>query len=340
MFLCIFGLVLALKAIKKKFNNVFYFGLAILLNATFFGLKFFLNLFDVQSYKYGLPEIPFVLSLLPGIVFVKKTFYAGKNRPIIVIISIIYSFLAITSITLGALEDSPSPDPFFRIWRYIIDDIIVYPLVFTWNIVNGIREYKKTSKKLHGFGTPRFIFFSIGHAFGIASGIMDFISGILNPEFYEFYVIFSVVCAASYGIFMYITWFPPAALNRQLQSRVTVLGGNIGKTGPTDAKTGTVSGQSAATITNMRVLEYFGDVLSKIIGKSHAACSGLILLAVESQLGEDTVNRLTIKDLETVIGGELKNRLEKLGIPNATDAIAALKQELTTNLSLLTMMMF
>jgi hypothetical protein len=342
VFLWSFGLLLAIKSVKKKFNNVVFFGIAIIVNGFFFASKLFYILLDIQAGKVGIPEIPFILSLVPGIIFIKKTFYANKNRPVVVLVWIIYAVSAAISIFSGFMEELAPDGMPFKTVRYFMDDLVVYPLVFTWNIVNGIRAYMQNAKTTTRFVRLRFIYFALGHVAGIASGVLDYLSGILNPWLYDLYANVSVFCAVFYGLFMYLTWFPPARLNNGIINANPGMAIEPLKAGvpaeitPTVQESGSVSG----LLQKMRVIEHFGTILARHIGKSPAACSGLLLTCLEDRLGKDSVFRMGINDLEAVFSDVLPGRLNMLGVVGAKDAIAALKDELSTNVSLLTMSMF
>ncbi len=342
VFLWTFGLLLTIKSVKKRFDNVAYFGIAILINGFFFFSKFFYNLLDIQAGKVSIPEIPYVLSIIPGIIFIKKTFHANKNRPIVILVWIIYAVSAVASISSGFMEELTTDGMAFKTVRYFADDLVVYPVVFTWNIVNGIRAYMQNATTTTRFVRLRFVYFALGNVTVITTGILDFLSGIVLPELYGIYAPFSVFCAIFYGLFMYLTWFPPAVLNKGAIDAIPRMvpaplgtGASVGRSGSAHE-----AGSTVDLSQKMRVIEHFGTILSRKIGKSPAACSGLLLVCIEDHLGKDSVFRMGIKDLEAVISDVLPGRLDMLGVASVKDAVAALKEELTTNVSLLTMSMF
>jgi hypothetical protein len=342
VFLWSFGLLLTVKSVKKRFDNVAYFGIAIIINGFFFFSKFFYNLLDIQAGKVSIPEIPYVLSIIPGIIFIKKTFHANKNRPIVILVWIIYAVSAVASISSGFMEELTTDNMVFRIVRYSADDLVVYPVVFTWNIVNGIRAYKQNATTTTRFVRLRFVYFALGHLAGIVTGVLDFLSGIVLPELYDIYAPFSVFCAVFYGLFMYLTWFPPAVLNKGAVDAIPRMAPAPLETGASAGKPGSAheAGSTVDLSQKMRVIEHFGTILSRKIGKSPAACSGLLLVCIEDHLGKDSVFRMGIKDLEAVISNVLPGRLNTLGVAGAKEAVAALKEELSANVSLLTMSMF
>ncbi|MEX2684478.1 MAG: hypothetical protein Q6373_023105 [Candidatus Sigynarchaeota archaeon] len=331
-----------MKSVKKKFSNVIYFGIAIIVNSFFFASKLLYILLDIQAGMVVIPEIPFILSLVPGIIFIKKTFYADKNMPIVLLVWVIYAVSAIVSITSGFLEEFTRGDMAFKTARYIADDLVVYPVIFSWNIVNGIREYKRNLKSATRFVRSRFIYFALGHGSGIVSGFFDFLSGIVSPFFYSFYAPLSVFCAVFYGLFMYLTWFPPALLKKEKIDEIPGIAFLQNKSNFSEEMVGPeqVTGSVSNLAQKMQAIEYLGAILARHINKSPAACSGLILTCVEDQFGQGSVYRMDIKQIEAIISDILPRRLGMLGVSRVDEAIAALRSTLKNNLSLLTMMLF
>ena len=343
-FMFTFGSFLAAKAIKKRFINVLYFAIAFLVNGCFFALKFANAIATFTFFQNGVSEAVYLATLLPGIVFIKKSFYAGKKSPLIVILAwILYIVCAAISIIAGFLNDLDQTNNIFKITRYIIDDLVIFPLIFTWNAVNGLRAYKRPASFSSRITRLRFVFFAAGNIAAVVSYVLDYVSGIPFPELLTFYLPVSVSCASLYGILMYITWFPPARMAMAVQYSGRILR----STSPTAEDRAqrsrfqeAVAGQTLARATTMAVIEHFGNILAATIGQSPAACSGLLLTTIESDLGPDAMFHLSIHDLEHVIGTSLKARLEALGVENLALAIDTLHQELEANTSSLTWAMF
>jgi membrane associated rhomboid family serine protease len=321
-FLCSFGLLLSARAVKKKFTNVFYFGIAILTNGGYYVINTLYSLLGISTLIFGLSELCVVLSFLPEIIFIKKTFYAGRNHPAIIATSIIYAVFGAISVLSGFLNDLDGGNPAFRVARYAIDDLVLFTMILTWNMVMGFRAYQRNARDANKAVRRRFLFFSYGQAFVIASSIIDFITAILASGSYDVYAPISLACAVLYAIFMYMTWFPRTRLASTVEASFPTIDGNQQKT------------------VNMHVIEHFGKIIAALIGKTPSACSGLLLLSLESHLGEGGISRMTIKDLEDVIGGELRSRLQTLGIADPAKIVARLKEEIVSNISLFTMTMF
>jgi hypothetical protein len=90
----------------------------------------------------------------------------------------------------------------------------------------------------------------------------------------------------------------------------------------------------------MHVIEHFGKILASLIRKSPSACCGLLLLSIENQIGDGAISRMTIIDLEDVIKGELRTKLQALGVLHPEKIVERLVDEIATNISLFTMTMF
>lgn len=83
------------------------------------------------------------------------------------------------------------------------------------------------------------------------------------------------------------------------------------------------------------IIEFFGEKLSKLTGKSALACRGLLRFAIKDA-GKDTL-QLTFSDLKYIIETSLFKRLESVNIHDYQGIISNLSQELTKNQSVLTM---
>lgn len=341
-FLWSFGSLLTVKSIKRKFDNVTFFGFAFLINALFFAIRFIYSVFEIQAGKVFVSEIAYVASFLPGIIFLKKTFYAKKKSAIVLVIATIYTMAASLSILASAMEEAGLEVVAFRMARYIMDDLVISPLIFTWSIVNGIQAYLQNANITTRFVRLRFVYFALGHAAVIVVSILDFFSGIVHPALYDIYAPVSVIGAVLYGLFMYLTWFPPTWLYKGTLELVprTPIASTEGSVRPESSIGVQAIGSTAGRSQKMRVIEHFGKILSQFIGKNPSACSGLILICIEELLGPDSAFRMEIKDLRTVLSDGLPKKLDMLGVPGAKEAVVAMQQELATNVSLMTMSMF
>jgi len=342
-FLSMFGTVLAIKAVKKHFINVLYFSIAILIYGGFFAVKIISSNTNLLFYQIGISESVYLASLVPGIIFIKKSFYAERRRPPMVIFStIMYVICAIISIIAGFGNDLDPANKEFMFIRYFIDDLVIFPLIFTWNVVNGLLAYNRPASFSSRIASLRFIFFAVSNIAAVASYILDYVSAFVIPELLALYFSFSIGCVFLYGIFMYITWFPPARMTLAIQDperrlQTGTIATDATKQAPLQ---GPVMEQTLARATSMAVIEHFGNILATTIGQSPAACSGLLLTTIENELGADALFHMSIHDLEHVIGKSLQSRLEALGVTDSTLAIEMLKKELAANTSLLTLAMF
>jgi hypothetical protein len=88
----------------------------------------------------------------------------------------------------------------------------------------------------------------------------------------------------------------------------------------------------------MAVVNYLGEALSKAISRPPNAAKGLILLAIQSQLGDEAVYRIKLNQMLDVIGLTLKMRLEVMGITNVTEIVKLLSAKLVDKQALLTML--
>ena len=84
----------------------------------------------------------------------------------------------------------------------------------------------------------------------------------------------------------------------------------------------------------MNPIEYFGDVLSKKIGKGDLVGRGLILYSVQDEVGSTDV--ITLDILKRTFQNSLKIRLEKVNASNVDKISYEMVKELLLKQSLLT----
>ena len=82
-------------------------------------------------------------------------------------------------------------------------------------------------------------------------------------------------------------------------------------------------------------IEFFGEKLAKLTGKSALACRGLLRFAIKDA-GKDAL-QLSFSDFKNIIETYLSKRLESVNISDYKGIISNLSQELTKNQSVLTM---
>ena len=86
----------------------------------------------------------------------------------------------------------------------------------------------------------------------------------------------------------------------------------------------------------MKMINYFGDILAKEIGKSEMACRGLLRFAIQDKFGEFRGN-IEYNDLVEIFKIHLKSRLEKIKVKEFDQTIQVLVGDLQKNQSLITM---
>ncbi|MHA1703689.1 MAG: hypothetical protein ACTSWK_15650 [Promethearchaeota archaeon] len=88
----------------------------------------------------------------------------------------------------------------------------------------------------------------------------------------------------------------------------------------------------------MLIINYMGDVLSKMIGISPSASRGLIKLSIKEEVGPfKPISDIGLKEYQDTINNSLKKRLQDLKISNFEEIVNLLLKELITHQSLITM---
>lgn len=95
---------------------------------------------------------------------------------------------------------------------------------------------------------------------------------------------------------------------------------------------------SWSEVSNIQIIYYLGEILSKEIGISEAASRGLIKLAIKEELTPfQKLDTMDLRDYQKVIQNSLKKRLDNLNIENFKQIIEKLLKEILENQSLITM---
>ena len=88
----------------------------------------------------------------------------------------------------------------------------------------------------------------------------------------------------------------------------------------------------------MLIINYMGDVLSKMIGISPSASRGLIKLSIKEEVGPfKPISDIGLKEYQDTINNSLKKRLQDLKISNFEEIVNLLLKQLITHQSLITM---
>ncbi|HME56576.1 MAG TPA: hypothetical protein VKM55_30530 [Candidatus Lokiarchaeia archaeon] len=86
------------------------------------------------------------------------------------------------------------------------------------------------------------------------------------------------------------------------------------------------------------LVSYLGDFLANIIDKPPNAAKGLIFFSIQSQLGEDAVHVMKLKQIMEVINGALKDRLEIMQGKSADEIVKQLNKKIIDEQSILMML--
>lgn len=83
---------------------------------------------------------------------------------------------------------------------------------------------------------------------------------------------------------------------------------------------------------------FFGEILSKKIGREIKPAIGLIHLSFQDAMRQKVNEKLTYQKIKNIFANELKNRLTSTKIPNVQNLVTEMINELTEHQSLLMMM--
>jgi hypothetical protein len=289
------------------------------------GISF--NILEILFYIFEFASLFFLMF------FTKETFYKNQRSSFktLLIASIIFAITCFTFVLLRLTSESETVyNSFYLLDASFLGLVII--IVTFWNasasfkVFNLIRDEKidKHIKLryriiaissiiygLQGFLTPIHVAIRVYAPIEV----YDFTSNI-----YTFINVFTQLIFASGNYFAWII------LGSKIESPVE-------KQPETDEIETTESEEPK--IEQINFIKFFGETLSRKIGKDDLVSRGLILYAIKDEYGSyDTVN---FEILKQTFENSLKERLEKVNIANVDNICNEMIKELIKNQSLLTM---
>ncbi|MHA2181473.1 MAG: hypothetical protein ACXAAH_08625 [Promethearchaeota archaeon] len=292
------------------------------------GISF--NILEILFYIFEFTSLFFL------IFFTKETFYKNQRSSfkILLIVSIIFAISCFTFVLLRLTSESVTTyDNFYLLDAGFLGLVII--IVTFWNasasfkVFNLIRDEKIDRNiklryriiaissiiyGLQGFLTPIHVAIRVYAPLEV----YDFTSNI-----YTFMNVFTQLIFASGNYFAWII------LGSKIESPVETVP-------EIDEEVTTESAEpTEPKIEQINFIKFFGETLSRKIGKDELTSRGLILYAIKDEYGSyDTVN---FEILKNTFEKTLKERLEKVNVSNIDNICNEMIKELIKNQSLLTM---
>jgi hypothetical protein len=313
------GVFIVVKSRRSKLFNFTWTGLVLVLYA-FMMLGIVLNSFGIlvgiwnlvlQSANFG--------TTFCTLKFTREMFYKYKSKRFLTIITASIVVMAAICIPISLFGDTSLPyADIYDEWdslRYFITNIIAIPVSIIPLLVSSWHEYKK-ARNTDPALSRRFLLYFTSLLAAIASPVSKEIGNRVNA-LYGITVVLVIFTSIYYLITLYIVWLAPA---KRTKEKIVVNATDAFEAGGLPPR-----GKFVTSVAIYNIIEDLGAVLSESTGKPVKACSGLLLLTIEKELGPESMSCLNLAQLVPVFEGPLQKKLSLLGLPNPGAATSALK---------------
>ncbi len=287
--------------------SIYFFG--VLLN--YFGLIIGIwNLF-LQAFQYVI--------LFFCLIFTRETFYKYKPKRVLIVVACVTFTLGIVCSTFSLFGDTSLPynEIFdeFDAWRFFLYNFIIIPTILTPLLIATWREFKR-ARPSETILSIRFLLYFTSLLTSIASSIL-YVIGIMITSLYSIFIILVVFTGLYSAISLYLVWISPE----------TGKHGNMAMKTSKELENGSIPVPETiiTSVAIYRVIENLGAALAGATGKSLHACSGLLLLLIQKELGDESLHSLDLAKLVPLFEGPLLRHLTSLEVTDPDAAVAVLK---------------
>ncbi|MHA1680333.1 MAG: hypothetical protein ACTSUE_04955 [Promethearchaeota archaeon] len=279
---------------------------------------------------------------LTGILFVKLGFFMNRTSPFkyLIVLSTVFFVLGLY---MAYLQENPLTYTVGRLWRTIFSNI-QFMLVASWHARVSFHDYKRILKmELSRSVKKRYLIFGIASLLIASTSIIDIIGTFLSIYAgvdYLYVMLPLLVLIFIYCIMNFLIWIMPnwykKFLERDSLKEVKPMKGIVSGAG-SDGGGVKSPGKKIPGLKVMELIDYYGAWLAERISKEPSACKGLLLMAIETELGEDGIYALNLGNMLEVFKNALHKKLEALGITKHDKIIKDLLEELVEYQSLLSL---
>ena len=273
---------------------------------------------------FFIAPILLTISIVMALLFAKNAFYLKNNLIFNTLIIITVSFGFLSQI-FAYLQTMDAFSDIGRLGRTFFSNIMII-FSATWHAKLAIRDYIRFSNKpVEKYIQMRYLLFGITSIIGITISIIDMLGTVLEINGmaqYEITLSILMMITLVYVLLNFLVWVMPEKFRKFLNGASHA---SIGKD-----KNVPVAGKTRA----YKIIDYYGNILSPIIGKTRDACKGLILVATIEVLGENGIYKLDLQSLITIFDISLRKSMEKLNLSNIDTIIKTLINDIKENKSL------
>jgi len=277
-------------------------------------------------------------TLYSGLFFTVRTFRLNFKMTF----KILLFFLTIEGIAnafFAILEDMLATHNTGRIGRTIASALQLSLVAITQAFLS-LRDYnglKSTHLPPHIIN--RYFLFGIASILVPFLGVIDTAGTFLDiAKVLEYAFSLSIVLLLTliFCVLSFLAWVMPGPFKQTIDKKYAISEADLPGDLP-DRASSMDQLNAIPTTRSTEIIEYYGEILSRMIKVSRGACKGLILLSTQGNDIDSANVLLDAKKLVDIFNHGLARKLVELGIPNHDEVIDALVSDVKRNQSLFTM---
>ena len=265
--------------------------------------------------------------VIAGFLFVQKAFFTRKKK-VMRVLFIIAMILEGVNYIYAILQEIPVYEDIGRLGRTWVGNLVII-MVSLNHAFFSLRDYSKVKPThLTSRVKIRYLLFGLASISVTLTSVLDIIGTnlaiYLNIEYFLFLAIIFLLtlfyCTVNFSIWVIL----PQKFN-EMGSKIEISNNFKNKI------------PSIRGTRSIHLVDYFGDWLCSKINKNPSACKGLLLVAINSELGPEGLYWLNYSGFVTVVKNTLRNNLAMLKVPNINEIISDFLHFLEENKSLFAM---
>lgn len=282
------------------------------------------------------------------VLFTKFAFYKDKRSPFKVVFVATLSIRIVHFIEMNLLRyvcPSYVPISADRLGGYYFHLIMLTSqlvVAFGWLAVAAFKEYAAAkAEAVEPWVRNRYAVIGISHAMYAVMSFAYFLVptdglAFASPDALVANIIIPPI-VTSYGILSFLAWTMPGWFKRLLNGGKSLAVPSQSQDISSDVP-GEVKDKAFTTPELMKVIDYLGNKLAAMIKKPTGAAKGLLIMAIDKELGEFGLYTTHLSQLLKVTRNSLKELIKGVGIEDADAIVVQLSDEIVKNQSMFLMM--
>jgi hypothetical protein len=325
------GVYLIYRARNTRFHSAILLSLFFFCTAAYYG--------ELVAREAGIP-IPFAIegATIEGFVFTElffliKAFFTSYTA-LFKRLLLFCILLAAVDIIFSIYRDIPKDAVIGRIGWTLANDIQILVLS-TWQISIGMTFYLRYRKEITLITAKRrYLLLGMSGLVSVAIVPIDavgtFLAVFLGVD-YDYFLLFIVFLILLFVILNFLIWVKPEQLQPSIPVAMESTAAQASPGAPPNSK---------KEYRVMDIVNYLGDQISVRVGKSPDAIKGLLVIALERELGPSYFRTVSIDEFKAVLTGTFARDVKDQHIEGIEAILGEITKELDKDPSLLMMTLF